>query len=90
MNFFDYQDRARVWTRWLVGLYLLAVIGIVLAVYGATLATVAHYGPAVHRFRPSVRYHADSGTWDGASSTAAPAGTSSTWRRWPPTRPCSR
>jgi len=70
MNFFDYQDRARVWTRWLVGLYLLAVIGIVLAVYGATLATVAHYGPAVHRFRPSVRYHADSGTWDGASSTA--------------------
>ena len=34
MNFFDYQDRARVWTRWLVGLYALAVIGIMNALNG--------------------------------------------------------
>ena len=32
MNFFDYQDRARKWTRLLVVLYALAVVSIVLAV----------------------------------------------------------
>jgi Zn-dependent protease with chaperone function len=35
MNFFDYQDRARQWTRWLVALYALAVVAMVLAIYGA-------------------------------------------------------
>ena len=33
MNFFDYQDRARKWTRWLIGLYVLSVVLTILAVY---------------------------------------------------------
>jgi Zn-dependent protease with chaperone function len=37
MNFFDYQDRARRDTRWLVALYVLAVALTVLAVYGAVV-----------------------------------------------------
>ncbi len=35
MTFFDYQERARQWTRWLVALYALAVVLMVLAIYGA-------------------------------------------------------
>jgi Zn-dependent protease with chaperone function len=37
VNFFDYQDRARKWTRLLVLLYALAVVLIVFAVYGAVV-----------------------------------------------------
>lgn len=42
MNFFDYQNRARVWTRWLVMLYALAVVLIVVAVYAAVLIVFEH------------------------------------------------
>ena len=43
MNFFDYQDRARKWTRLLVLLYALAVVLIVLAVYGVTVAAFSNF-----------------------------------------------
>ena len=54
MNFFDYQDRARKWTRLLVGLYALAVVLIVLAVYVAVvvafsqLSSGARHGVVLH------------------------------------------
>lgn len=51
MNFFDYQNRARVWTRWLVMLYALAVVLIVLAVYAAVRIVFEH-APFVGRHGP--------------------------------------
>jgi Zn-dependent protease with chaperone function/uncharacterized tellurite resistance protein B-like protein len=42
MNFFDYQDRARRWTRLLAVLYALAVVLIVLAVYAVAAVLLAN------------------------------------------------
>ena len=43
MNFFDYQDRARKWTRWLIGLYALSVVLTILAVNVFVTAAVGYY-----------------------------------------------
>ena len=40
MNFFDYQDQAKKQTRWLVLLFILAVIAIVLVIDAALLVTI--------------------------------------------------
>jgi Zn-dependent protease with chaperone function len=48
MNFFEHQDQARQNTRWLVGLFILAVLCIVVTVYAAVLLTLAvtmHHKP---------------------------------------------
>jgi Zn-dependent protease with chaperone function len=64
MNFFDYQDRARRWTRLLVGLYLLAVVLIVLAVYAAALVALSQ-APVHRQTRAS---------WDGGLPLATTPG----------------
>jgi Zn-dependent protease with chaperone function/nucleoid-associated protein YgaU len=48
MNFFEHQDQARQNTRWLIGLFILAVLCIVFTVYAAVLVTLAvtmHHKP---------------------------------------------
>ena len=48
MNFFDYQDQARKWTRLLVALYALAVVLIVLSVYGVSMVLLAKASHTSH------------------------------------------
>ena len=47
MNFFDYQDRARKWTRLLVVLYALAVLLTILSVYAVVIIVFHAAAPAV-------------------------------------------
>jgi len=67
MNFFEHQDRARRNTSWLIGLFLLAVVGLVAGTYTLVMAiflggveqlaeqreTVAQLGPATF-WRPDI------------------------------------
>jgi len=66
MNFFDYQDRARKWTRLLVALYALAVALIVLAVYGAVLLAWSQFSGVTHHAAFS-RNFSQPGAVDGRS-----------------------
>ncbi len=62
MNFFEYQARARVRTRWLVALFLLAVALIISAVYGVLLlawpllciCVSDHQAPGVQPWQPAL------------------------------------
>lgn len=47
MNFFEYQERARQWTHWLVVLYILAVALTVLAVYTVVIFVFHIAAPAL-------------------------------------------
>lgn len=53
MNFFDYQDRARKWTRLLAVLYALAVVLIVVAVYAVVVLVFSNV-PASERHSVSI------------------------------------
>ncbi len=70
MNFFDYQDRARKWTRLLAVLYALAVVLIVVAVYAvvvlvfSTVSSNGQHSASLHASASAREASGLSGLWD--------------------------
>lgn len=54
MNFFEAQDDARRKTRWLVVYFILAILGVMLSVYGIVLMVMTFIGEPVSLWMPSV------------------------------------
>ncbi|MFZ4394461.1 MAG: M48 family metallopeptidase [Kiritimatiellia bacterium] len=70
MNFFDYQDRARKWTRLLAVLYALAVVLIVVAVYAVVVLVFSNvssdgqHSASLYAVEPARAASGLSGLWD--------------------------
>jgi len=54
MNFFEAQDDARRRTRWLIVYFILAVIGVICAVYGIVAWAMMYLGESLHFWDPSM------------------------------------
>jgi Zn-dependent protease with chaperone function len=54
MNFFEAQDDARRRTKWLVVYFILAIVGVILSVYGIVYLVMLYTGGAVHPWMPGV------------------------------------
>lgn len=54
MNFFDAQDDARRRTRWLVVYFILAILGIIIAVYGIVAMLMSYLGTSDGLWMPGV------------------------------------
>ncbi len=54
MNFFEAQDDARRRTKWLVAYFILAIVGVILSVYGIVYLVMLYTGGAVHPWMPGV------------------------------------
>ena len=54
MNFFQAQDDARRRTKWLVVYFILAIIGVILSVYGIVYLVLLYTGGAVSPWMPGV------------------------------------
>ncbi|MBT8037894.1 MAG: M48 family metallopeptidase [Verrucomicrobiae bacterium] len=54
MNFFDAQDDARRRTRWLVVYFILAIVGVILSVYGIVFLAMLYTGGATSPWMPGV------------------------------------
>ncbi|NND45510.1 MAG: peptidase M48, partial [Xanthomonadales bacterium] len=77
MNFFDQQDRARRRSRWLIAVFLLAVVCIVVAVDLVVLLVAANVGAEEQMVVPGpdwVANHLDIVTWTSLLVIAAIVG----------------
>ncbi len=54
MNFFEAQDEARRRTKWLVVYFVLAIVGVIVAVYGVVYLAMLYLGTPVNPWMPGV------------------------------------